>query len=484
MKPQSYELHMLLSETPGDEMKDVIIGLEVHVQLNKLRSKLFCSCSTQYHDSEPNMCTCPVCLGLPGALPVINEKAVDSAIKVALALNCNIEEQIMFYRKNYYYPDLVKGFQISQYDYPIATDGKISIEADGEREIRIKRVHMEEDPGRLIHVGTIDRSRYSLIDYNRSGVALLEVVTEPDLRTPKEARLFLNKLRNILEYLDVFDGSLEGSLRVDANISLAGGARVEIKNISSYKGVEKALLFETVRQKNLVRRGIRVAQETRHYDEVRGITISLRTKEEEKDYRYFPEPDLVPLRIGDRVDDIKRALPELPDAKRQRLVKQYDISDHHAKVLTSELKLANFFERVATKVDANLSATWIADVLKGELNYRGIGIDAFSPEHMIQILQMLKNDKITEKGAVQVIRTILDEGGAPPEIVKRKGLLKIEESIITRAVAEVIKENPAAVKDYHDGKNEALHFLMGQVMKKTHGRADPSMVSKLLKEKL
>jgi len=465
-------------------MGDVIIGLEVHVQLNKLRSKLFCSCSTQYHDSEPNTHTCPVCLGLPGALPVINEGAIEAAIKVALALNCNIGELTMFYRKNYYYPDLPKGFQISQYDYPIATNGKVSIETDGEREIRIGRVHMEEDPGRLIHVGTIDRSQYSLIDYNRSGVALLEVVTEPDLRTPKEARLFLNTLRNILEYLDVFDGSLEGSLRVDANISLAGGARAEVKNISSYKGVEKALLFETVRQKNLVRRGNGVAQETRHFDELRGITISLRTKEEEKDYRYFPEPDLVPLRIGDRVDDIKRTLPELPDAKRQRFVDQYGVSDHYAKVLTSELRLANFFEIVADEIDANLSATWIADVLKGELNYRDLDISAFSPEPMIHILQMLKNDKITEKGAVQVIRTILDEGGAPPEIVKRKGLLKMERDIIASAVAEVIAANPAAVQDCHDGKNEALHFLMGQVMKKTHGRADPSMVSKLLKEKL
>ncbi|UZE91727.1 MAG: Asp-tRNA(Asn)/Glu-tRNA(Gln) amidotransferase subunit GatB [Methanosarcinales archaeon] len=465
-------------------MKDVIIGLEVHVQLNKLNSKLFCGCSTKYHDSGPNTHTCPVCLGLPGALPVLNRTAVEAAIKVALALNCEIAEQTLFYRKNYYYPDLPKGFQISQYDYPIAINGNLVIEGDSERNIRIRRVHMEEDPARLVHKGPIEKSKYSLIDYNRSGMSLLEVVTEPDLRSPKEARQFLNKLRNILEYLDVFDGYLEGAIRVDANISLAGGARAEVKNISSYKGVEKALSFEIVRQKNLMRRGIKVVQETRHYDEARGVTISLRTKEEEKDYRYFPEPDLVPFKAKDGVPKIKETLPELPDAKRRRFVEQYNISEHHAKVLTSELKLANFFENVAGKVDTNQAATWIADVLKGELNYRGLGIDAFSPEHAIQILRMLEKKDITEKGAVQVIRTLLDEGGTPAEIVKQKGLIKVGTDVIARAVEEAIKENPTAVQDYHAGRNEALHFLVGQVMKKTSGKADPDAVNKLLREKL
>ncbi|ATZ61750.2 MAG: Asp-tRNA(Asn)/Glu-tRNA(Gln) amidotransferase subunit GatB [Methanosarcinales archaeon Met12] len=468
------------------EPGDVIIGLEVHVQLNKLNSKLFCGCSPKYHDAEPNTHTCPVCLGLPGALPVLNEGAVVDAVKVALALNCKIEERTLFYRKNYYYLDLPKGFQISQYDYPIAIDGKISVNGTGggERHIRIRRVHIEEDPARLVHKGPIECSRYSLIDYNRSGVALIEVVTEPDLRSPKEAREFLNVLRNILEYLDVFDESLEGALRVDANISLAGGTRTEVKNISSYRGVEKALLFEIVRQKNLVRRGIKITQETRHYDEKRGVTISLRTKEEEQDYRYFPEPDLVPLGVCNRIDDIRESLPELPDTKRQRFVQQYGISEYHAKVLTSELRLSNFFETVASEIDPILSATWIADVLKGELNYRGLGISAFPPKHMIQILQILRGKNITEKSAVQVIRTILDRGGEPADIIKQKGLIKVEESTIAKAVAEAIKENPAAVQDCRNGKNEALHFLMGQVMKKTHGRADPNIVNKLLKEKL
>ncbi|MFC1787467.1 Asp-tRNA(Asn)/Glu-tRNA(Gln) amidotransferase subunit GatB [Halobacteriota archaeon] len=471
-------------------MNDVIIGLEVHVQLNKLRSKLFCSCSTKYHDSEPDTHTCPVCLGLPGTLPVINRKAVDSAIKVALALNCKIEECTMFYRKNYYYPDLVKGFQISQYDYPIAINGKINIEIeDVEREIRINRVHMEEDPGRLIHVGTIDKSRYSLIDYNRSGMALLEVVTEPDLRTPKEARIFLNKLKNILEYLDVFDSSLEGSLRVDANISLAGGARAEIKNISSYKGVEKALLFEIVRQNNLLRRGVKVVQETRHFDEDRGVTISLRTKEGEEDYRYFPEQDLVQFTLGNKVAKIKKNLPELPDAKRQRFILQYGISDNHAKVLISELGLANFFEIVATELDANLSATWIADILKGELNYRDLDISAFSPGHMIQILQMLKKEEIAEEGAVNVIRTILDEEGTPSEIVERKGLPpKMGEDASENIMPLIVDKYPDAFQDFCNGKHEAMHFLMGQAMKETHGTVDRSTaiesLNKLKKEKL
>ncbi|MFZ2412314.1 MAG: Asp-tRNA(Asn)/Glu-tRNA(Gln) amidotransferase subunit GatB, partial [Candidatus Methanoperedens sp.] len=270
----------------------VKIGLEVHVQLNKLKTKVFCGCATDYHNDPPNSHVCPVCLGLPGALPVINKKAVEAAIKVGLALNCKIEEHTQFYRKNYYYPDLPKGFQITQYDFPISSGGYVMIEGeDGEHRVGITRAHMEEDPGRLVHEGTIDKSKYTLIDYNRSGMALLEVVSEPDMRSPKEARRYLDKLRNILEYLDVFDGNLEGALRVDANISIMGGQRAEIKNISSHKGAERALLYEIVRQKNVLRRGGVVVLETRHFDEAREITLSMRSKEEAHDYRYFPEPD-------------------------------------------------------------------------------------------------------------------------------------------------------------------------------------------------
>jgi aspartyl-tRNA(Asn)/glutamyl-tRNA(Gln) amidotransferase subunit B len=570
---------------------DTIIGLEVHAQLNLLRSKLFCSCSTRYHGSPPNTHVCPVCLGLPGALPKINRRAVESAIKVALVLGCRILDQTIFYRKNYFYPDLPRGFQISQYDFPLAVDGKLLVETeDGEKEIGIKRVHLEEDPGKLVYRGPIDLATYSLIDYNRSGIPLLEIVTEPDMRSPKEARRFLSKLRTILEYLEVFDGNLEGAMRVDANISIAGKPRVEVKNISSYKGVQRALSFEITRQKNLLRRTGKIFQETRHYDEARGITISLRAKETEEDYRYFPEPDLVPLRIKEWIPKIK--LPELPDAKRNRFVSEYGISEYHAKVLTSELKLANFFEKVASKVEPVVAATWIADILKGELNYRDehfvvvrmiaenpsiiqknlfqirvlpdIGmkfrpdilaksegreilievetegitrdslpqikkrisevekkypelhaiiaapfvegkldgiewvqidveslsrgkiydVESISPEHFIEILEFLKSGKITEKGAVEIIRTLLDEGGNPGEIIERKKLGKVSGEEVRLLVQEVIKEFKRAVDDYRGGKKEALNFLVGQVMRKTKGRADAPEVRKIFEDKI
>ena len=376
----------------------VKIGLEVHVQLNKLKTKVFCGCTTDYHNDPPNSHVCPVCLGLPGALPVINKKAVEAAIKIGLALNCKVEEHTQFYRKNYYYPDLPKGFQITQYDFPISSGGYILIEGeDGEHKVGITRAHMEEDPGRLVHEGTIDRSKYTLIDYNRSGMALIEIVSDPDMRSPKEARRYLDKLRNIIEYLDVFDGNLEGALRVDANVSIMGGQRAEVKNISSHKGAERALLYEIVRQKNVVRRGGIVVQETRHFDEAREITLTMRTKEEAHDYRYFPEPDLLPLKISGWAPAIKETLPELPDARRIRFVEQYGITDDHAKALTSELKLAIFYEDVAKIADPKTSAVWICDVLKGELNYRDLTIDAFRREHMLSLIDLLASKK--EDGA-------------------------------------------------------------------------------------
>ena len=480
MLEESLKLRPYLDET------GVMIGLEIHVQLNKLNTKIFCGCSLDYHNDEPNTHTCPVCLGLPGSLPVINRKAVEYSIKVGLALNCTIQEHTQFYRKNYYYPDLPKGFQITQYDYPIASNGNIMIEGEeGEIRIRINRAHMEEDPGRLVHEGgSIEHSKYTFIDYNRSGVALLEIVTEPDLRSPKEARRFLDKLRNILEYLDVSDTTLEGSMRVDANISLSGGSRSEVKNISSHKGAERALLFEIVRQKNLLRRGGTVVQETRHFDEARGITVSLRTKEEAHDYRYFPEADLVPIRVADWGPEIAKTLPELPDARRQRFISVYCIMDEHAKSLTSEKKVADFYEEVAAQVDPKMAAVWTADVLKGELNYRDIGIDAFKVEDMVQLVSLLSKDKITEQSGIQVIRTILNVGGSPDTIVAAEGLLKAEGDIVTTAVEEAISENPQPIADYHNGKPEALNFVVGQVMKKTKGRADAKSVRELILQKI
>ncbi|MEA3293478.1 MAG: Asp-tRNA(Asn)/Glu-tRNA(Gln) amidotransferase subunit GatB [Euryarchaeota archaeon] len=463
----------------------IMIGLEIHVQLNKLNTKIFCGCGLDYHNDPPNTHTCPVCLGLPGSLPVINQKAVEYSIKVGLALNCSIREHTQFYRKNYYYPDLPKGFQITQYDFPLASNGYINIEGEnGEVRIRINRAHMEEDPGRLVHEGgNIERSKHTMIDYNRSGVALLEIVTEPDLRSPKEARRFLDKLRSIIEYLDVCNTSLEGATRVDANISLAGGSRSEIKNISSHKGAERALLFEVVRQKNLLRRGGKVVLETRHFNEEMGITVSLRTKEEEHDYRYFPEADLVPIKVADWAPGIAKTLPELPDTKRERFVSQYGISDDHAKSLTSEKRLAEFYEEVAAHVNPKMAAVWTADVLKGELNYRDIGITAFKSEDMVKLLKLVADDKITDSSGNQIIRTVLDEGGSPDSIVESKGLLKAGGDIIGTAVDEAINENPQAVADYQNGKQEAVNFLIGQVMKKTRGCSDAKKVREMIIEK-
>ena len=463
----------------------VMIGLEIHVQLNKLNTKMFCGCSTKYHESEPNTHTCPVCLGLPGSLPRVNEKAVEAAMKIGLALNCEIVEQTQFHRKNYYYPDLPKGFQTTQYDFPIVSEGKVVIEGeDGEHVVRITRAHMEEDPGKLMHIGTIEKSKGTLIDYNRSGMALIESVSDPNMRSPKEARRFLDKLRNILEYLDVFDGSLEGSMRVDANISIRGGERTEVKNISSHKGAERALLYEIMRQKNLVRRGGTVVMETRHFDEARGVTISMRTKEAEHDYRYFPEPDLIPMRVSDREADILKTLPELPDAKREGFISQYSMADMHAKALTSEIKVADFYEEVASRIEPTVATPWVADVLKGEVNYRDLTIGAFKVDDIVEIVEMVTQNKITEKSAVEVIRTILDNGGKPANIVKEKGLIKADDDVVVTAVAEALAENEAAIQDYLEGKEQSLNFIVGQVMKKTRGRADAKIAREMILEKI
>lgn len=468
---------------------DVVIGLEVHVQLNKLNTKLFCSCPLNYHHSPPNTHVCPVCLGMPGAMPVINREAVKAAIKVALALNSEIQPFTVFDRKNYFYPDLPRGFQISQYDRPLALGGYVTIEVDGgEKKVRLKRVHMEEDPGKLSYKGSITTAKYSLIDYNRSGAPLLEIVTEPVMNSPKEARLFLNKLRMILEYLDVFDGDLEGAMRVDANISLKGGGRVEIKNISSFKGVEKALSYEVMRQKNLIQRGKVIVRETRHFDEARNITVTLRSKEEEQDYRYFPEPDLVPIYTEEILKEVKDTLPEMPEEKMERLKEEYRIGDNFAKVLILDVKMADYFEEVAKYVDPKLAASWIVDVLRGELNYRGWSFarcrKIFKPDEFAKLIKYFEDDKITEKGVVEVIRTKLDKGGDIDEIISKKGLFAIPKEEIVKFCREAIEENPKAVQDYLSGKRQALNFLVGQVMKKTRGRADPGETAKMLEKML
>jgi aspartyl-tRNA(Asn)/glutamyl-tRNA(Gln) amidotransferase subunit B len=468
---------------------EVIIGLEVHVQLNKLKTKLFCSCPIDYHESEPNTHVCPVCLGMPGAMPVINKEAVKAAIKVALALNAEVQTFTVFDRKNYFYPDLPKGFQISQYDRPLAWGGYVTIETDeGEKKITLKRIHIEEDPGKLGYRGSITTAKYSLVDYNRSGVPLLEIVTEPVIHSPKEARLFLNKLRIILEYLDVFDGSLEGAMRVDANISLKGGGRVEIKNISSFKGVEKALSYEITRQKNLLRRGKEILRETRHFDESNNITVSLRGKEEEQDYRYFPEPDLVPIYTTELIEEVKETIPEMPEEKRARFVKEYGIGDNFAKVLVLDAKMSKYFEEVAREVNAKLAASWIVDVLRGELNYRDkdfrFAYERLKPAEMIKLLKYLKEERITEKGVVEVIRTKLDEGGDIDAMITSKGLFAITKNEIEKLCREAIENNPKAAEDYKAGKKQALNFLVGRVMKITRGRADPGETAQIIRNLL
>ena len=482
----------------------VVIGLEVHVQL-ETATKIFCGCSTDAADSEePNSRTCPTCLGLPGSLPVLNEAAVEAAVKIAKALDAEIPERTTFHRKNYYYPDLPKNFQLTQYDAPICANGELEISVEGTRRtIGITRAHLEEDPGSLEHVGGgIDTADYTLVDYNRAGTPLVEIVTEPDFRSPAETRAFLAKLEEVLEYLGVFDPERDGSLRVDANISMVSGDavdedgridesvisaanRTEVKNISSHRGAEKALAYEVTRQRNAIRRGREIEQETRHWDESRGITVSMRTKEAEKDYRYFREADLPPLAVAGWRDRIP--IPELPDARRERFREEYGLDAESASKLTSTKEVADFFEDVAAEFDPDLAATWVADNLLGELHYRDMEITDVADrlEEFTRLIELVDAEEVTVKNAEEIVlRTMLDEGLSPDEIVDREGLGKTDGDAVAAAVAEAIEENPDAVEDYHAGEGGAINFLVGQVMQKTGGSADPGDVNQLLRERL
>ena len=478
----------------------VVIGLEVHVQL-ETDTKIFCGCSTEPAD-EPNTQTCPVCLGLPGALPVLNEAAVEAAVKVGKALDATIPEETRFHRKNYYYPDLPKNFQITQYDEPICQDGRIEFSVEGERRsVGIRRAHLEEDPGSLRHKGgSIDTAEYTLVDYNRAGVPLMEVVTEPDFRGPEEVRAFLSKLEEVLEYLGVFDASRDGSLRIDANLSvvesdtlegeidreaLAEANRTEVKNISSHKGAQKALSYEAQRQKNAIKRGREIEQETRHWDESRGITVSMRSKEEEKDYRYFREADLPPLQVRDWKDKVE--IPELPDARRERFQTEYGLSTEAADKLTSTKQVADFYEAVASEFDADLAATWVADELLGELNYRDMAVTDIEDrlDEVTRLVELVAEESITAKNAREVVlRDMLDDGRDPDTVVETEGLGKTDGDEVQAAVEQAIDENPEAVEDYHTGEGGALNYLVGQVMQATGGSADPGQVNQLLRERL
>ncbi|HKL97911.1 MAG TPA: Asp-tRNA(Asn)/Glu-tRNA(Gln) amidotransferase subunit GatB [Methanocorpusculum sp.] len=476
----------------ADEDFTVIIGLEVHCQLDTA-SKLFCGCSADFRADAPNTHVCPVCLGLPGALPVLNKKAIEYALKVAKALNCRIPYEGEFCRKNYFYPDLVKAYQITMGDNPLALGGYIEIEDDAgnPKVVNLTRIHVEEDPGRLVHMGNKERGHYTLVDYNRSGIPLIEMVTEPELSSPKEARRLLNKLRATLEYLDVFDPEKEGSIRVDANISIKGHERVEIKNISSYKGVEKALTFEITRQKNLVRRGGTISRETRHFQEGKGTTTSARSKEVANDYRYFPEPDLPVIRVSDWVAKI--ALPELPDARRDRFMSQYGIAVNHARTLTGDLHLAEFYELVAP-VGAQITASWIADILIGELNYRDMPLAKITghADQLKELIILVRDQMITDKAGIEVLRVWLDSldtnrsAESPAAIVERLGLTREDGESFRGIVEKTLADNPQAIADHKAGKKGALNFIVGQVMKETKGKSDPreihSMIAEILGE--
>lgn len=474
---------------------ETVIGLEVHVEL-KTQSKIFCDSTTAFGGS-PNSHVCPVCLGLPGVLPVVNKEVVECAIKAALALNCRIAEFSKFDRKNYYYPDMPKNYQISQYDLPIARNGHLTIEANGEtKRIGITRLHMEEDTGKLVHQGTITTTPYSLVDYNRAGVPLIEIVSGPDLRSPEEARNYLEKLKSIIQYTDVSDCRMEeGSLRCDANVSVRPpgsdefGTKTEIKNMNSFKALQKALTYEVERQIEVLAEGGRIIQETRTWDEGKGVTLPMRSKEEAHDYRYFPEPDLAPLVIERQwVEAIYRSLPELPDARRDRYVRQYGLPRYDAGVLTATRELADYFEAcLAVYPQPKVAGNWVMGDLSRLLNAQNHDITQcpVGPAGLAALLKLIEKGTISGKIAKAVFEEMFATGKDAEEIVKEKGLVQIsDEGAIAAVVDEVIAANQKTVEDYRAGKDRALGFLVGQVMKATRGKANPELVNRLLKERL
>jgi len=482
-----------MSRVDAGVRHETVIGLEVHVQLNTA-SKMFCGCAVAF-GGAPNTRTCPVCLGLPGSLPVLNRRAVDLGIRTALALGCRINPVSQFHRKNYYYPDLPKNYQISQYEYkdhpPLASGGLLRVSSGNEVvEIGIRRVHLEEDTGKLVHA-----EGRSLVDYNRCGTPLMEVVSEPDLHSPEEARLFLIHLRAVLQFAEVTSGRLEeGTLRCDANLSLrpAGGphgTRTEIKNMNSLRSVERALRFEEARQRQALERGEEVVQETRHWDEDREVTFASREKEEAQDYRYFPEPDLAPLQIDAAwVDRIRAGLPELPEARRRRFVEAFGIPAHDAELLTATRAMAEFFEETARRFPKpKIISNWLIGDVAAYLNAAGREIEEIPvrPEHLAGLLVLVDTGKISGRSAKEVLEDMLRTGRPADAIVQERGLVQIsDEAMLAAVVQEVIVEHPGPVGDVRAGKDQAVTFLVGQVMKKTRGRANPAMVNRLVRERL
>jgi aspartyl-tRNA(Asn)/glutamyl-tRNA(Gln) amidotransferase subunit B len=470
---------------------ETVIGLEVHVEL-ATETKIFCACPTEF-GKDPNTHVCPVCLGFPGSLPVLNKRAVEYTIKAGLALNCEIPSFAKFDRKNYFYPDLPKAYQISQFDLPLAINGYLEIEVDGQtKRIGITRVHLEEDAGKLNHSDFGD----SLTDYNRTGVPLMEIVSEPDLRSPEEAKVFLEKIKSIIQYTGASDVKMEeGSLRCDANVSIMPvgskefGTRSEIKNMNSFKAVQRGLEYEVKRQTDVLEAGGRVVQETRRWDETQGVTYSMRSKEEAHDYRYFPDPDLVPVIVErEWVEEIRTTLPEMPDARQKRYMADMGLPEYDAKVITASKSMADFFEAAAGEYkDAKAVSNWVMGEIAKHLNAEGLELadTKLTPAHLVELLKLQYEGTISGKIAKTVFEEMFASGKMPGVIVKEKGLVQIsDEGAIAVIVDQVIAENPTSVADYKGGKEQALGFMVGQVMKLSKGKANPGLVNKLLKEKL
>ena len=483
---------------------EVVIGLEVHSQLLTV-SKMFCSCNSQYQGLEPNTDVCPVCMGMPGTLPVVNAKAVELAIATGLALQCEIDQGTKFDRKNYPYPDLMKGYQISQYDKPIARCGILEVKVDGlTKPIRINRVHMEEDVAKLSHSQGGGESSYSLLDINRAGIPLMEIVSEPDLRSPEEARSYLISLRSILQYIGVSTANMEeGNFRCDANISLKEfsdkelGSKVEIKNMNSFKAVYEALQYEIKRQTKLKDSNERIMSETRGWVEEQGVTVSQRSKEEIADYRYFPEPDLPPLEVdSDLITSIKDKLPELPNIKKARFISEYKLSEYDADMIIASKQIAEYFESVMlTKVlteDQKVSygknlANWIIGDISKLLDETGQDVSSlnFTPEQLFELIESIITGKFSNAIGKRIFVEMTKSGKSPGEIAEFHGLVQISDvSLIAKVIDDVIDNNVKSVSDYLEGNLNVLRFLVGQVMKETKGKANPQKATELLQEKL
>jgi aspartyl-tRNA(Asn)/glutamyl-tRNA(Gln) amidotransferase subunit B len=472
-----------------------VIGLEIHAQL-LTATKIFCGCSTRF-GADPNSALCPVCLGLPGALPVLNRRAVELAARASLALGCAVHPASVFARKNYFYPDLPKGYQISQYDRPLATDGEIAFSADGRRvAVGVIRVHMEEDAGKSLHDGFAESSRSTHLDFNRSGVPLIEIVTRPDLRSPADAAEAFSRVREILVAVGVNDGNMEeGSLRCDANVSVrpvgdtAFGVKTELKNLNSFRHVQRALEFEIARHIQARRDGTPLVQETRLFDPATGRTTVMRTKEEADDYRYFPEPDLTPLVIDAAwIDEIRRALPELPDARRQRFVSQYGLPEYDAGVLTQSMPLADYFERVAAASgNAKASSNWVMGELARKLKETKDEIESvpLPAAALGDLIALIDAGTITGPVAKDVFEKMYGSGRSARAIVDAEGLARIDDAAaIDRIVSETLAGHAATVAEYRAGKTKTFGFLVGQVMKATAGKANPGVINQMLKAKL